>query len=67
MSDCWAPDANGELRTTHDHFEGRCVIEPLPDDFRERLDAFLAGGWAAWEQVKRQQRVDTPSDREEQR
>jgi len=53
---CWAPDWNGELRTIHDHFEGRCVVEPLDADFRARLDAYLRGGWPAWEQVRREQR-----------
>ena len=40
-STCWAPDHNGTLRTTHAHFEGRCVKEPMDEDFRDRLDAYM--------------------------
>lgn len=54
--DCWAPDEDGELRTTHPHFEGRCVVEPMDDDFRERVDAMLSGGWPEWERVRKAQR-----------
>lgn len=53
---CWAPDALGESRTTHDHFEGRCIVDPMADDFRGRLDAYRSGGWPAWQAVALQQR-----------
>ena len=55
-STCWAPDHTGEMRTTHAHFEGRCVTEPMDADFRERLGAYMRGGWDEWVQVKREQR-----------
>lgn len=60
---CWAPDHNGEMRTTHDHFEGRCVIEPMEDDFRARVEAFLRGGWPEWEKVMKAQHAPDTTDR----
>lgn len=33
------------------------MVEPMDADFRERLDAYLAGGWESWRVVKRAQKA----------
>lgn len=58
---CWARARDGQMRTTHPHFENRCVVEEvLRADlaFKERVDAYLAGGWDAWEATRARQRIE---------